>query len=135
MSERQPVDATRPVAILLFLQVALLVVGAAWVLIADLADTRQQIGQTIGETVLILVLAACAAALAIAVRRGWDLAKTPVLLWGGMVALCGLTLATAGAPVLGVVVGLLGLATIVTGSRLRRYVDEPVVPEAPEERR
>lgn len=128
MSERQPVSATRPVAALLFFQVALLVAGAVWVLIADLGDGRQQTGQTIGETVLILVLAACAAALAIAVRRGWDLAKTPVLLWGGMVALCGLTLATAGAPVLGVVVGLLGLATIAAGSRLRRYVEEPAAP-------
>lgn len=128
MSEHQPVSATRPVAALLFLQVALLVVGAMWVLIADLGDGRQQTGQTIGETVLILVLAACAAALAIAVRRGWELAKTPVLLWGGMVALCGLTLATAGAPVLGVVVGLIGLATIATGSRLRRYVEEPAAP-------
>ena len=128
MSERQPVSATRPVTALLFFQVALLVAGAVWVLIADLGDGRQQTGQTIGETVLILVLAACAAALAIAVRRGWDLAKTPVLLWGGMVALCGLTLATAGAPVLGVVVGLLGLATIAAGSRLRRYVEEPAAP-------
>lgn len=129
MSERQPVSATRPVAALLLLQVALLVAGAAWVLIADLGDGRQQTGQTVGETVLILVLAACAAALAIAVRRGWELAKTPVLLWGGMVALCGLTLGTSGAPVLGVIVGLLGLATIGAGSRLRRYVDESVTHE------
>ena len=129
MSEHQPVSATRPVAALLFLQVALLVAGAVWVLVADLGDGRQETGQTIGETVLILVLAGCAGALAIAVRRGWDLAKTPVLVWGGMVALCGFTLATAGAPILGVIVGLLGLATIVMGSRLRRYVDEPVTHE------
>lgn len=123
MSEGQPIGASRPVALLLLAQAALLVIGALWVLIADLGDGRQQTGQTIGETVLILVLAGCAAALGLAVHRGWGLAKTPVLLWGGMVTLCGVTLATSGAPPLGVVVALIGLATILFGSRLRRAED------------
>lgn len=123
MSDPQAATATRPVAALLLGQAALLVVGAGWVLVADLGDGRQQTGQTIGEAVLILVLAGCAGVLGLAVARGWALAKTPVLLWGGMVTLCGITLATSGAPALGVVVGLIGVATIITGSRLRRYDD------------
>lgn len=121
MPERPDARATRPVAALLLAQAGLLVVGAAWVLFADLGDGRQQTGQTIGEAVLILVLAGCASALGVAVNRGWGLAKTPVLLWGGLVVLCGVTLATSGAPVLGVLVALVGLATIGTGSRLVRY--------------
>lgn len=106
---------------LLLAQAALLVLGAVWVLVADLGEGRQQVGQTVGEAVLIVVLAGCAAALGVAVARGWALAKTPVLLWGGLVTLCGLTLATSGAPPLGVAVAVIGVATVVAGARLVRY--------------
>ncbi|NHN54529.1 hypothetical protein G9U51_01885 [Calidifontibacter sp. DB0510] len=77
-------------------------------------------GRALSFALTVVVLAACAGALAWALAGQRAFARTPTLLWHGFALLAAFTLTTSGAPALGILIGLTALLGLVLALRLPR---------------
>lgn len=112
--------------------------GAALVVMAILALTSIASGSASSSTraateaVMLLVLAACVAVVVVGLLRQRSLAKTPTLLWNGMLVPIGLALYDGGATSLGIGTVVVAVLTFVVALFLPRYdvedrPDDPTV--------
>lgn len=115
-----PQPAWRIPALLLALQTVVLVILAVVLLIESVSGADNG-ARAATEGATVLTLAACCALLAWGFWRERSLARTPSLLWNGLAAIVGFTVATNGAPLIGVLVIVAAVATFVATLRVPSY--------------
>ncbi|NYJ74004.1 hypothetical protein [Allobranchiibius huperziae] len=103
-----------PAALLALQGVVLLVLGVL-LIIRTITGHESNAGRSLTLAIVVLVFALGAALIARALLRGEEGARSPTLVWGVFVVLIGVTLARGGAPVVGVVVTVLGAGTLAAG--------------------
>lgn len=94
--------------------VALLVLALVLLLRTVTRDTSEA-GRSVTLAVVVLAFALGAGFIARALWGALEAARTPTLLWNVFVVLIGVTLARDGAPIVGVVVALIGVGTLAVG--------------------
>ncbi|MFC6707818.1 hypothetical protein [Flexivirga alba] len=108
-------------AVLLAVQTLVLVVLAVVLLVESVAGATDSGARAATEGATVLVLAACCGLLAWGFWRERSLARTPSLLWNVLAVIVGFTVATSGAPVIGVLVIVAGVLTFVATLRVPTY--------------
>lgn len=116
-----PHSTWRLPAALLAVQTAVLLVLAGLLVVSGAIGGTDNAGRSITEGVTVLALAVCSGFLAVGFERRRSVARTPSLLWNALVVIVGITLATSGAPVIGVVVAAVGAITFLASLRVPRY--------------
>ena len=116
-----PHSTWRLPAALLAVQTAVLLVLAGLLVVSGAIGGTGNAGRAITEGFTVLALAACSGFLAVGFERRRSAARTPSLLWNALVVIVGITLATSGAPVIGVVAAAVGAATFLASLRVPRY--------------
>ena len=116
-----PQPAWRIPAFLLALQTVVLMVLAVVLLIESVSGGTNNGARAATEGATVLALAACCALLAWGFWRERSLARTPSLLWNGLAAIVGFTVATNGALLVGVLVIVAAVATFVATLRVPSY--------------
>ncbi len=106
---------------LLALQTLVLVVLAVVLLVESVSGGTDSGGRAATEGATVLALAACCGLLAWGFWRERSLARTPSLLWNALAVIVGFTVATNGAPAIGVVVIVVAVATFVATLRVPTY--------------
>ncbi len=95
-----------------------LAVVTAWLLIEMAAGHAGDIGRGLGVAAVALCGVVAAGALAWALSIGKRLARTPALLWHGLLVLVGISMSSSGAPTLGVVLIAVGAVGFVLALRV-----------------
>jgi hypothetical protein len=108
-------------ALLSALQTLVLVILAVVLLVESVSGGTDNGGRAATEGATVLALAACCGLLAWGFWRERSLARTPSLLWNALGVIVGFTVATNGAPAIGVVVIVAALATFVAALRVPTY--------------
>lgn len=108
-------------AVLLALQAVVLAVLAVVLLAESVSGGTNNGGRAATEGATVLALAACCGLLAWGFWRERGLARTPALLWSALAVIVGFTVATSGAPVIGVLVVVAGLLTFGATLRVPSY--------------
>ncbi len=111
----------RLAATLMAVQTAVLVILAVALIVATLTGNSSDTARALTEAGTVLALAVCGGLLAFGFWRERSIARTPSLLWNGLAAITGLTLATSGAPAIGAAVGLIAVITFVVTLGVPRY--------------
>ncbi|AKU16253.1 hypothetical protein [Luteipulveratus mongoliensis] len=93
-------------------QAAALVVLVVIALAQVITGHADGVTQALTEAALVLVFAACAAALAWALLHGKAVARTPTLVWNALLLPVGASMVSGGATVVGVVVLVCAIATL-----------------------
>lgn len=101
-----------------------LVVMAGVSVYSALTDTASQTTRAVTEAVMLLVLAVGVLLLAVNLLRRRRLARTPTLLWNGMLVPVGFSLMTGGAGALGVTTLIVAVATFVAALAVPSYRPE-----------
>jgi len=110
-----------PAAVWMAGQGVLLVLLTVWLIVDQLTGrTSDTDGRGVGVIVVALCCAVGAGALAWFLWQHKSLAKTPTLLWNGILLLVGLSLSTAGAPVLGIGIMIVAVIGFLVGLRVPR---------------
>ncbi|MBB2890772.1 hypothetical protein [Flexivirga oryzae] len=107
--------------VLLALQTLVLVVLAAALVVAGTTGGTDDTGRSVTEGATVLALAVCSGLLALGFWRHRSVARTPSLLWNALAVIVGITVATSGAPWIGVLVVVVGVASFVASLRVPRY--------------
>lgn len=118
---RIPRPAWRIPALLLALQTVVLVVLAIVLLVESVSGGTDNGARAATEGATVLALAVCCGLMTLGFWRERSLARTPSLLWNALGVIVGFTLATNGAPTVGVVVIIAALATFVATLRVPSY--------------
>lgn len=121
VSDRWPPPTWRIPAVLHALQTLVLVIFAVVLLIESVAGGTDNGARAATEGATVLALAACCGLLAWGFWRERSLARTPSLLWNALAVIVGFTVATNGAPAIGVVVIVVAVATFVATLRVPSY--------------
>lgn len=108
-------------ALLLALQTIALVVFAGALFVIAVSGGSDDAGRAATEGATVLALAVCSGLLAGGFWRERSLARTPSLLWNVLGVIVGFTLATNGAPAVGVLVIAVGVVTFVASLRVPSY--------------
>jgi hypothetical protein len=111
----------RPPAALLVLQTIVLVILAVTLVVTGAAGSTDNGGRAVTEGFTVLALAACSALLALGFWRQRSVARTPSLLWNALAVIVGITVATSGAPLIGIVVIVVGAVTFAMSLRVPHY--------------
>ena len=104
-----------PAAVLMGLQGAVLLILGVLLIIRTIAGDESNAGRALTLAIVVLVFALGAALVARALWQASEGARSPTLVWGVFVVLIGVTLARNGAPVMGVVVVVVGAGTLAAG--------------------
>lgn len=97
--------------------VALLVL-TGWLAVDLLTGRAEDVGRGLGVVVIALCGAVAAGALAWALSVGKRLARTPTMLWHGLLVLVGISVTGSGEPVTGVVLIVVGVIGCVLALRV-----------------
>ena len=97
------------------LQGAVLLVLGVFLIARTITGHETDTGRSLTLAVVVLAFALGAALIARALLRALEGARSPTLVWGVFVVLIGVTLARGGAPVVGVTVTVVGIATLAAG--------------------
>lgn len=108
-------------SLLLALQTLTLVILAGVLVVTGATGSTDNGGRAVTEGVTVLALAACSGVLAFGFWRRRSVARTPSLLWNALAIIVGITVATSGAPLVGIVVAVIGVVTFVASLRVPRY--------------
>ncbi|RNI23212.1 hypothetical protein EFY87_07190 [Flexivirga caeni] len=103
------------------LQTVVLVVLAGSLVVTGVSGHTDDGGRALTEAATVLALAACSALLALGFWRGRSVARTPSLLWNALLVIVGITVATSGAPAIGVLVAVVGVISFAATLRVPRY--------------
>ncbi|WP_265447653.1 hypothetical protein [Flexivirga meconopsidis] len=120
-NSRRTMSFWRLAATLMAVQTAVLVILAVALIVATLTGNSSDTARALTEAGTVLALAVCGGLLAFGFWRERSIARTPSLLWNGLAAITGLTLATSGAPAIGAAVGLIAVITFVVTLGVPRY--------------
>jgi len=107
--------------VLLALQTVVLVALAVALVVTGTTGSTDDTGRALTEAATVLALAVCSGLLALGFWRHRSVVRTPSLLWNALAVLIGITLATSGAPWIGVLVVVVGAVTFVASLRVPRY--------------
>lgn len=116
-----PDSTWRLPAALLALQTAVLLILSGLLIVSGLIGSTDSTGRAVTEGVTVLALAGCSGVTAYGFERHRSAARTPSLVWNALVVIVGITLATSGAPAIGVVVAAVGVVTFVASLRVPHY--------------
>ncbi len=89
-----------------------------WLLFDLIAGRTDDASRGLGVVAVALCAALAAGALSWALMTGRRLARTPSLLWHGLMVLVGLSISTSGAPPVGVAMIAIGVVGFVLGLRV-----------------
>ncbi|NNG40252.1 hypothetical protein HJ588_13345 [Flexivirga sp. ID2601S] len=129
-NSRRTMSFWRLAAALMAVQTAVLVILALVLIVVTLTGNSSDTARALTEAATVLALAVCGGLLAFGFWRERSVARTPSLLWNGLAAITGLTLATSGAPAIGAAVGLIAVITFVITLGVPRYELEDDAPES-----
>ncbi len=99
-------------------QGAALVVVTCWLLFDLVAGHATEASRGLGVVAVAVCAALGAGALSWALMTGRRLARTPTLLWHGLMVLVGLSISSSGAPPIGVAMIVIGVIGFVLGLRV-----------------
>ena len=108
-------------SVLLALQTVVLVVLTVALVVTGTSGGTDDTGRALTEAGTVLALAVCSGLLSLGFWRHRSIARTPSLLWNALGVIVGITLATSGAPLIGVAVIAVAAVTFVAGLRVPRY--------------
>lgn len=117
----RPHSTWRLPALLLAVQTAVLVVFAVVLVVVAISGSSDDAGRAATEGGTVLALAVCSGLLSWGFWRERSLARTPSLLWNALAVIVGITVATSGAPLPGVLVILVGAITFLATLRVPTY--------------
>lgn len=117
----KPQPTWRIPALLLALQTLVLVILAVVLLVQSVSGGTDNGARAATEGATVLALAACSGLLTWGFWRERSLARTPSLLWNALLVIVGFTVATSGAPAIGVVVIVAGVLTFGATLRVPSY--------------